>query len=106
MADSGTKLESGKQLVTTAGTRVRMLSTASEFAAKTVLLQALGTNEGEIVIGGANVVAAPGTHAAPTQIGAGLAAKAFVSIDIVDAAGIWLDATKSGDGVAYTVLAA
>lgn len=106
MADSGTKLESGKQLVTTAGTRVRMLSTASEFSAKTVLLQALGTNEGEIVVGGSNVVAAPGTHAAPTQIGAGLAAKALISIDIVDAAGIWLDATKSGDGVAYTVLAA
>jgi hypothetical protein len=106
MSAAGTKLESGKQVVPTAGTRVRMLTTATEFAAKTVLIQALGTNEGEIVVGGSNVVAAPGTHAAPTQIGTALAAKALLSVDIDDAAGIWLDTTKSGDGVAFTVLAA
>lgn len=104
MADSGTTLSSGKAVVTTAGTRVRMLTTGETFAGKTVLIQALGTNEGEIAVGGSNVVAAPGSHATPTQIGVVLAAKAMISVDIVDAAGIWLDATKSGDGVGFVVL--
>lgn len=106
MADSGTGLLVGKQVVATAGTRVRLKSSGSNFAAKTVIIQALGTNEGEIVVGGPEVVAKAGSHATPEQEGIALAAKALLSIDVIDAAWIWLDTTKSGDGVSYMVLQA
>ena len=105
MTDSGTTLEAGQKIVTTAGTRVQLPGVQS-FAAKTVVIQALGTNEGVIVVGDKTVVAAAGSHAAPTQIGIELAAKAILSIDVIDGSAIWLDATKSGDAVSFVYLRA
>lgn len=106
MADSGTTLLSGIKTVTTAGTRVQLPTTGTSFAAKTVMIQALGTNEAEIVLGDKEVVAAPGTHATPTQRGIALAAKSVIAIDIIDGTQVWLDSLKNGDGVSYLVLAA
>lgn len=104
MAESGSKLSSGKKVVTTAGTRVQ-LPLSSE-TCRSIVLQALGTNEGEIVVGGENVVAKAGSHATPEQVGVALAAKSYISIDVVDSSQVWIDATKNGDGVAYTLLLA
>jgi predicted secreted protein len=106
MADTGTTLGSGIVKVEEAGKRVRIETSAGTFAAKTIIIQALGTNEGEIVVGDKEVVAAPGTHAAPTQRGIALAAKATISIDIIDTAGIWIDTTKSKDAVSWVALLA
>jgi hypothetical protein len=106
MAEGGVAIDTGTFQVTTAGTREQLSTSGGGNAgcAKTVMIQALGTNEGEIVVGDNFVVAAPGTHAAPKQRGIALAAKAFISIDINDTTQIWLDTTKSGDGVSYMVL--
>lgn len=108
MAEGGVALTTGIFQVTTAGTRQQLPTSGAGSAgtAKTIMLQALGTNEGEIVVGDKNVVAAAGTHAEPKGRGIALAAKAFISIDINDVAQIWLDTTKSGDGVSYMVLQA
>lgn len=106
MTEIGTLLDSGITKVEEAGKRVQLTTEVEEFAALNVIIQALGTNEGEIVVGGSEVVAAPGTHAAPTQEGISLAAKSTISIDIIDPTRIWLDATKSKDGVTYVVLLA
>lgn len=105
MAGTGSKLVSGLKKVTTAGTAVQ-LEGLTEGAALNVTLYALGTNEGEVVVGGSGVVAAAGSHATPTRKGVALVAKGYYSIDISDPADIWIDATVSKDGVAYTVLVA
>jgi hypothetical protein len=107
MAEGGTTLATGVPVVVAeAGKRVQLPTTAKSFAGKTIMVQALGTNEGIIVVGDNAVVAAPGSHASPTQRGIGLSAGAFISIDLIDGAQIWLDTTKSGDGVTYMVLQA
>jgi hypothetical protein len=106
MTEIGSTLDSGITQVAVAGTRVRLTTEVEEFTAKTVVIQALGTNLGEIVVGGNEVVAAPGTQAEPKQEGIALAAKNTISIDIIDPSQIWLDATKSKDGVSYLVLLA
>ena len=103
-SEIGEGLFTGIKTVTTAGTRVALEGTKESAGAKTVTIEALGTNEGVIVVGDKNVVAAPGSHAAPTQRGIALAVKAVISIEIDDPAEIFLDATKSGDGVSYLVL--
>lgn len=103
-SEIGEALFTAIQTVTTAGTRVQLAGTRESDASKTVTLEALSTNEGTIVVGDKNVVAAAGTHASPTQRGIALAAKGVITIEIDDPAAIWLDATKSGDGVSYLVL--
>jgi hypothetical protein len=105
VTDSGTTLEDGLKVVTTAATRVR-LTTVSEFAAKSVIIQALNTNEGIIVVGAVTVVAKAGSHATPEQRGIRLEKNQLISFDIVDPTQIWLDTDKSGDGVSYVVLRA
>lgn len=113
MADTGTGLVDGKETVATAGTRVRMtgLTTTSGSAitttsARSVVIQALSTNLGVIVIGGSTVVAAAGTHAAPTRRGVALEKNESVAFDIDDLGSIWLDATESGDGVSWVAMIA
>jgi hypothetical protein len=103
-SEIGAGLYTAIETVTTAGTRKALLGTKESMGAKTVTIEALGTNEGVIVVGDKNVVAAPGTHATPTQRGIALAAKGTVSVEIDDPAEIYLDATKSGDGVSILVL--
>lgn len=102
----GSRLSSGRKLVTSAGTAVHLESSGAEGSAVSVVVQALYTNEGRIVIGGEAVKAKEGSHATPEQSGIGLEKGQYASLDIQDTANIWIDATKSGDGVAYTVLLA
>jgi|HubBroStandDraft_2_1064218.scaffolds.fasta_scaffold455599_2 hypothetical protein len=103
-SEIGEGLFTGIKQVAAAGTRVALEGTKESAAAKTVTIEALGTNEGVVVVGDKSVVAAPGSHATPTQRGIALAAKAVISIEIDDPAEVFLDATKSGDGVSYLVL--
>lgn len=91
----------------TAGTAVQLVQTStgtSGTTAKTVVVQALSTNEEPIVIGDEHVKAKTGTHASPEQRGIELAAKQSMSFDLVDVTQIWVDSRKSGDGVAVLVL--
>ncbi len=105
MADTGTKLTGGTKLVAVAATRERLTTTPLEFAAKTVIVQALSTNEGLVVVGGEDVVAKAAAHeAASTRIGIALAANESIAIDIDDPQQVWLDTTKNKEGVNYTVL--
>lgn len=106
MAESGSTLADGIKVVTTAGTRVQLPTLSAGTEAKTVLVQALSTNEGTIVVGANTVVAAAGTHATPTRRGAAIAAGGVVTLQIIDPGAIWIDATTSGDGVSYLVLVA
>lgn len=106
MTDSGSSLLDGLAKVTTAGTRVQLVSSGSSFAAKAIIVQALSENEEPVVVGGKEVVAAKGSHASPTQKGIELAAKQVISIDINDATQVWVDSRKNGDGVSYLVLLA
>lgn len=107
MPESGSALKDGKAAVTKAGTRQALPSLGSSAgSARSVVVQALSTNEGKIAVGGSTVVAAPGTHAAPTQSGILLNAGDTAAFDVTDTAQIYLDATVTGDGVGYTVLTA
>jgi hypothetical protein len=86
--------------VAAAGTPVQ-LESKSGGEAHSVIVQALGTNEGTIVVGDKNVKAAPGIHGAPTRRGIALAANESVAIDIADPGAIWIDSTINGDGVTF-----
>ncbi len=105
MAETGTKLTSGNKIVTTAATRERLTSTSLEFAAKTVIVQALSTNSAAVVVGGEDVVAKIGAKGATTERkGIALAANESIAIDIDDPSQIWLDVITSKEGVDYIVL--
>lgn len=100
---TGSKLGEGSKTVAAAGTPVQLPS-SSLGAALSVIVQALYSNEGRVVVGGEKVKAEEGSHAAPKQKGIGLEKGQCASFDVNDASQIWLDSTVSGDGVAYTVL--
>lgn len=91
--------------VAAAGTP-EQLEPASVGEAFSIIIQALSTNEGTIVVGDKNVVAAPGTHGAPTRRGIAIAAGQSISIDLADPAAVWLDATVNGDGVTWMEITA
>lgn len=108
MADTGTSITTPVVVkVTTAATAVQLLQTStgtSGTTAKTVVVQALSTNEEPVVVGDKNVVAKAGTKAAPTQRGIELKASQTIALDLVDPTQIWVDARKNEDGVAVLVL--
>jgi hypothetical protein len=108
MSDSGSSLLAPVAIMgKKAGEPVQIPTTGGEAAAKTILIQALGTNEGPIVVGDANVVAKEETHGTqPVLRGVELAPKALVSIDIIDGAGVFFDVRKEKDGISYVVLRA
>ena len=60
-------------------------------------VQALSTNTGVVVVGGATVVAAAGTRR-----GVALAANQVFSFSIDNLAKVFLDVTVAGEGVSYT----
>jgi len=103
MAESGTGVATFPVVkVPVAGTRVSLKTLAATVApsgAKSVMIQALTTNTGRIVIGDEQVVAAAGTHAAPTQRGVSLIATETLTLDIDDIALMWIDATANEDGI-------
>jgi hypothetical protein len=93
-----TKLQDSKATVTTAGQRVQLNPVSTPCGKLTVT--ALEGNAGEIVYGGATVVAALGA----TRSGTPLVQGQSVDIPIDDLSKVWLDAVNSGDGVSYTWL--
>jgi len=102
---TGSKLGEGLKTVAEAGKAVALPTSGNKGgAALSVLVQALYSNEGRIAVGGEGVKAKEGSHASPEQLGIGLEKGQYASFDVNDAAQIWIDATKSGDGVTYTVL--
>ncbi len=99
MAESGRSLQSPALVkVTTAGTAVRLAGVETD-AAKSVIVQALGTNTEPVVVGASTVKAA-----AATIRGVELAAKQTISFDITDSAEIWVDSRVNGEGVSYVIL--
>ncbi len=105
MTESGTTLQTGIKQVATAGTRVQ-LTGVTEYSARSIVIQALSTNEDAIVVGDKTVVAAAGSHASPTQVGIELEKKQVLAIDLIDASQVWIDSRKNADGVSYVVLMA
>ncbi len=105
MAESGTTIATPVLVkVTTAGTRVQIPTSGANFGAKSVIIQALGTNTEAVVVGDVNVVAKAGSQATPEQRGIELKAGASLSIDLCDATQVWVDARTSKDGVVYMLL--
>ncbi len=100
---AATQLIDGNQTIAAAGTRVRLAEQATT-TIKSIIVQALSNNTGVVVVGGSDVVAAVGAHGAPTQKGIALTAGQSVAIDTDDVADVYLDATVSGDGVAWLAL--
>lgn len=102
-----THLRSGITTVAAPGTPVKLEEEGVPASpAVTVVIEALETNEGEICVGGKNVVAAAGTHGAPTRKGIALRAGGSISVDVNGIEAVWIDAVDAGDGVSWTVLAA
>jgi hypothetical protein len=107
MADSGSTILTPLAVkVTTAGTAVQIPTSGTNFAAKAIIIQALGTNTEAVVVGDKNVKAKAGTQETPEQRGIELAQKQSISIDLNDATQVWVDARTSKDGVAYLLLLA
>lgn len=107
MADSGTTVLTPVLVkVETAGTAVQIPTSGGEFGAKSLIVQALSTNEEPVVIGDKNVKAKAGTHAAPEQRGIELAKSQSISIDLCDSTQVWVDARKAKDGITYMLLLA
>lgn len=105
MSQRATALRTGNKVVATAGTAVQLADSSTQPAIEplTVVIQALGTNTGVVVVGDSLVVAAPGTQASPTQRGIRLAANDALTLDIIDIRQVWIDAVTSGDGVSWMV---
>lgn len=102
MSPSIGAIRDGRKLVTTAGTRVQLADSGAT-GAVSVVIQALGTNTGNVVVGSSVCVAAPGTQGTPTQRGILLKANDSISLDVSDLGEIWLDSVTSGDGVVWIV---
>lgn len=85
--------------VLTPGTRLRLSSVSLPI--RKAIVQALPTNQGTVVVGDANVVAAQGSQVTPTSRGTclnqpGVDAVAFEFDDLTD---VWVDAIYGNDGV-------
>lgn len=108
MADTGTSITTPAVVKNvTAATAVQLIQTStgsSGTTPKTVVVQALATNEEPIVVGDKNVVAKAGTKAAPTQRGIELKPGQTISLDLIDVTQVWFDTRKNEDAVAVLVL--
>ena len=110
MADAGTSITTPLVVkVTTAGTAVPLVETASGTSgttAKTIVIQALSTNEEPVVVGDKNVKAKVGTHASPEQRGIELKPTQMLALDLIALPTVFVDSRKNDDGVAVLVLIA
>ncbi len=88
--------DSDRQIVTTAGTRVRLKATTTPCSRIDITAEI--DNTGVVVVGTSDVVAD-----AATRKGIPLRAGAFYSIDVEDAYSIYIDSTVNGDGVTYNL---
>jgi len=92
-SDPLTTVVDGRQVVTTAGTRVKFADVPCE----RVDITALSSNTGIVVIGAVTCVAAAGTRR-----GTPLVANQAYSIEIDNLNKLYIDSTVSGEGVSYT----
>lgn len=84
----------GRTTVTTAGTPVQLGSGRC----RAVIVTALKSNTGDVVIGGDNGVRA----AIANRNGTPLAAKESASYDVASLDALWVDAEVNGEGVSYS----
>ncbi|NUQ70404.1 MAG: hypothetical protein HUU17_06220 [Chthonomonadales bacterium] len=89
----------GRQVVTTAGTRVQLSTTQTSVLEVTVTAET--DNTGLIVVGGSTVV---GTIA--TRKGTPLSAGDSYTLAVNDLTDVYLDSTVNGDGVTYSAVVA
>ena len=89
-----TGLNTGRQTVTTAGTRIAL---ASSTTCKSVIITAETDNTGVIVVGGSGVIAS-----LATRQGTPLYALGSVCFEVDDLADVFIDSTVNTDGVTYT----
>lgn len=89
-----TGIVSGRKVVTTAGTRVTLVSSSTP--CKKIDIVAETDNTGVIVVGGSGCIAA-----LSTREGVPLSAGQPYSLEIDDAQDVYLDSTVSGDGVTF-----
>lgn len=87
----------GFKNVTTAGTRVALVSSSTPVVCVTVT--ATSSNTGQIVVGGSTVVAA---GAGTTRRGTPLSANESYTLYIDDLADVYIDATVNGEGVTFS----
>lgn len=80
----------GKVTVTTAGTRVEIIGSATPI--QSVTIKALAANTGAIYVGNSGVTSSNGFA---------LAKGDTVSLDLVDLSTIWIDCSVNGEGVTY-----
>lgn len=88
---------SGRKAVTTAGTRVQILSTS--IVTKKVIITALASNSTEIYVGGSSVSGVNGSES-----GALLEPTGSATFEIDNINKVWIDAVTSGDAVSFTYL--
>lgn len=91
----GSVIGDGRQVVTTAGTRVQLTATPTKI--RSLIITAETDNTGIVVVGGATVVAT-----LATRRGTPLNAGDTTLVDINELSKVWLDSTVSTDGVTYT----
>lgn len=100
MATAGT----GRQTVTTAGTRVQLGAagswTTGTGVISSIAITALSTNTGVIVVGDVACVAAAGTRR-----GTPLSANQTASFPVDDVADLYMDSTVNGEGISATWVA-
>lgn len=102
-------LRDGVTTVPTGGTRVRLAEATGvspATGAVSVVVQALGTNTGVVVVGSVTCVAAPGTQGTPTQRGVRLAVNDTITFAVSNISAIYVDAVTNGDGVSWVIGAA
>lgn len=90
-----TAVTDGRQVVTTAGTRVQLTAGA----AKIVIITAETDNTGIVVVGGSTVVAA-----LATRRGTPLYPGDSLTILVDDLSDIYIDSTVNGEGVTYVIM--
>jgi hypothetical protein len=90
-ARQSTLVKNGRNLVTTAGTRVQL---ASSTVLNTITIKALTTNVGVIYVGDSTVSSTNGYQ---------LSAKETVTIAVTNANLVYLDASISGEGVTWII---
>jgi hypothetical protein len=88
----------GRKTVTTAGTPERIVASKNTYKVAAIIITALATNTGTVVIGDSTVIAAEGTRkGSPLEAGQSVAINAS-EIDLYD---IYIDATVSADGISW-----
>lgn len=96
-----TNIGSGRKTVTAAGTPEQLVSTPVD--CQYVMVKAISTNSGTIVIGGSGVRASASTRKGfPLSVVSGSAESVTIPID--DVSKVYVDCTTSGEGVVYTYM--